>query len=249
MMTPTTRAACAAALIALPGTASAAHLGNFVSDIRPLNESGVSGSVEMTVDPDAMTLSFAMALTGLEPGQLHVQHIHGVFDGMGNPAQSVSPTLDDDTDGDGFVELAEGGPRYGPIVLELKDPGNPVNGGFPVTAADGTSTFTWIFDLNDSAPFGLNVLTDDPDDTFTAADLLPLSLREIVIHGLTLREGEGANGGEADGTAGYKTVLPVAVGRIVSADAMMAPTPVPLPAAGWALLAGLCGLAAMRRRR
>ena len=45
-------------------------------------------------------------------------------------------------------------------------------------------------------------------------DLLPLNLREIVLHGMTLQDGEGANSGEADGTAGYKTVLPVACGQI-----------------------------------
>ncbi len=31
---------------------------------------------------------------------------------------------------------------------------------------------------------------------------------------MTLEEGEGANGGEADGTAGYKVVLPIACGEI-----------------------------------
>jgi hypothetical protein len=50
---------------------------------------------------------------------------------------------------------------------------------------------------------------------------IPLDLREIVIHGLELPHdgsGLGAPGSpppdEADGTAGYKIVLPVAAGEI-----------------------------------
>lgn len=241
------RTVCAAALVALPGLAQAAHISTYVSQITALNGSGVSGSAEMTLDTNEMTLAFAMALTGLEPGQLHVQHIHGAFDDTGDPAQSLSPTLADDADGDGFIELFEGFPKYGPIVLELRDPDTDLNGGFPVTRPDGTSVFTWVFDLMDERVYGSNILTPDPDDRFTARDLMPLNFREIVIHGLTLGAGDGANGGEADGTPGYKTVLPVAVGRIE--QVVQPPAPVPLPAAGWALLAALGGLGALRARR
>jgi len=236
-----TSVGCAAALAVAPGAGLAASK-TFNAVIGELNNSGVSGSAEMTVNTADMTLNFAMALAGLEPGQLHVQHIHGRFDDDGNPRDSFTPTLADDADGDGFVELLEGAPRYGPIVLELRDTDTAANGGFPVTQPDGTSTFSWVFDLTTTEAFGANVLTADPDDRFTAMDLLPLGLREIVIHGLTLAEGQGANGGEADGTAGYKTVLPVAAGEIT-------PAPIPLPAAGWALVAGLAGLGALRRAR
>ena len=45
--------------------------------------------------------------------------------------------------------------------------------------------------------------------------LIPIfSAGMLVLHGMTLEEGEGSNGGEADGTAGYKTVLPVACGAV-----------------------------------
>jgi hypothetical protein len=44
-----------------------------------------------------------------------------------------------------------------------------------------------------------------------------------VLHGLTLREGQGRDapdvmGDEADGTAGYKGVLPVASGELREVD-------------------------------
>ena len=94
----------------------------------------------------------------------------------------------------------------------------------------------------ETTAFGLNTLTDDPDDSFSAADLLPLGLREIVLHGGFLAEGQGFGPGEADGTAGYKTVLPVAAGVITAA-------PVPLPASVWLIAAALGGLGALRARR
>jgi hypothetical protein len=65
--------------------------------------------------------------------------------------------------------------------------------------------YSMTFNLNNSSAF-----EGDKDK----GDLLPLHLREIVLHGLTLEDGEGSNGGEADRTAGYKVVLPVACGAI-----------------------------------
>ena len=51
----------------------------------------------------------------------------------------------------------------------------------------------------------------------TAANLFPLDLREMVIHGLTVDGSAGAGtSGEIDGKAGYKLVLPVASGEIAA---------------------------------
>jgi hypothetical protein len=43
-----------------------------------------------------------------------------------------------------------------------------------------------------------------------------LQLREIIIHGLTVPAAGAGTPAEVDGTAGYKTVLPVAGGEIRS---------------------------------
>ena len=59
---------------------------------------------------------------------------------------------------------------------------------------------------------------------------IPLDLREIVIHGLTLPNSLGLGGtnensiapNEADGTPGYKAVLPVAAGEIEEARGLSA---------------------------
>jgi len=53
--------------------------------------------------------------------------------------------------------------------------------------------------------------------------VVPLDLREVVLHGLTLQAGQGATNAdsiapnEADGTAGEKAVLPVTCGDIENA--------------------------------
>lgn len=241
-------AVCAATLamaVALPSAVPAATM-NYFASISALNESGVNGTALLKVDTQAQTLGVRLIAFGLEPDMLHVQHIHGRFGPDGSPRDSVRPTASSDLDGDGFIELAEALPDYGPIVLNLKDPdvADPL-GGFP-TAPDGVINFRQTYDLSGSPAFASNVLTPDPDDSFTASDLLPLDLREIVIHGLTLPMGAGANGGEADGTGGFKPTLPVAAGEIQVGIA-----PIPLPAGVWLMGAalGALGLFGFRRSR
>ena len=62
-----------------------------------------------------------------------------------------------------------------------------------------------------------------PISGYSKADVVPLDLREVVLHGLTLQAGQGATNAdsiapnEADGTAGEKAVLPVTCGDIENA--------------------------------
>lgn len=213
--------------------AVAANASTFKADLTELNNSGVSGTALLQVFRNASTgtptsLRVTINATGLEPNMLHVQHIHGRFSGPGvgegTPIDSLTPPLSADTDGDGFVEVGEGVPFYGPIILNLSSGGQ-----FP-TAPDGTIAFTETYDLSDDSPFS---------GDFTADDLFPLNFREIVIHGLSVPAGVGAGtGGEVNGTGGYLAPLPVAAGEIQS---------VPEPAATFGLL-GLGGLALLFRR-
>jgi hypothetical protein len=226
-----------AVALALPVAAGATSL-NYVADLNPLSGSGVSGRATLALDTATNLLDVHVKAKGLTPGQLHVQHIHGTFGPDGRPTQAVTPSFAGgaDTDRDGIIELAEGVPFYGPIILNLSDGA----GGFP-TAPKGKVNFHQIYDLSSTSAFAVNAATDKP---FSAEDLLPLDLREIVLHGGFLAEGQGFGPGEADGTAGYKTVLPVAAGVINATTA-----PVPLPASVWLIAAGLGGLGALRARR
>ena len=217
-------------------SAAAAQAASFRADVNTLNNSGASGTVFIDLSDDKKTLTVTTNATGLEPNQNHVQHIHGLFSSAGEIADSMTPTLAQDTDGDGFVELAEGGPVYGPIILPLETINTP----------DGNASITTVFDLTDPSIFGSSRTTGEP---FTAADLMPLTFREIVIHGKTVAPGIGAGTpGEVDGTGGYLAVLPVAAGEIVAVNDDAAS--VPEPGTTVALIGmGAVGVLMLRRQR
>lgn len=217
-----------AAALAAFGAAHALADTIYTASLTPLNNSNVTGNAVLTLSTDMTMLTVEIAAENLEPDMPHPQHIHGRFDGGNNPMDSISPTLADDTDGDGYIEVNEGGASYGPVLLPLSSPPGGAVADFP-TAPGGIITFTETYDLTDSSVFA---------GSFASADLMPLYLREIVLHGRTVADGEGAGtGGEVDGTGGYKASLPVASGVIV-----------PEPTTGLLALVGVMA-AGLRRRR
>lgn len=178
----------------------------YYTEFTALNGSGVTGGAILAFDDDTDTLTVAISAQGLEANQTHIQHIHGFPDGK----DAMTPTMALDTDKDGYIELAEGVPAYGPVLLNLStnhdnssggDNGHSHEGpalGFP-TSPDGKIWFVESYQL----PTG--GLGADP----------MLTLREVVIHGMSVPAGPGAGTmGEVDGTAGYKLVLPIASGEI-----------------------------------
>lgn len=181
----------------------------FTAQIQPVNGSDVTGTAVFAVEGDL--LSVRVEASGLESGEIHMMHIHGLTDAAtGLPLDSTAPPPTDDTDGDGFVEIAEGAASVGPVMLPLTSPPGGGADDFPI-ATDGTISFEQTFDLGQEG-----VLAED----FTAADLFPLDLRVVHLHGLTVPAGAGAGTqGEVDGTAGFKPALPVATGEIEAAPA------------------------------
>ncbi|MBC7950545.1 MAG: hypothetical protein H7Z12_01820 [Rhodospirillaceae bacterium] len=166
------------------------------------NGSGVSGTVNATLT--GTTLAVQVQATGLEPNQSHAAHIHGLSS-QGDAAQESSLPFDAlDKDADGFIELNEGQVTVGPAILPL----TAVGGQFPTAGADGSLNFTSTFNLA-NLPQGTQ-----------AADLFPLDMRTVELHGLTVTAADGRlTAGEVNGTAGYKATLPVAAAELTDADA------------------------------
>jgi hypothetical protein len=189
----------------------------FATDFTALNNSGVDGQALLFLDARSQTLTVHIKAEGLEPGQVHPQHIHG-FD---SDIDARTPTLAQDSDRDGFVELAEGLNTYGPVQLNLTlNPENSVHDhgtdGHDHTAAAMFPTADENGVLRYTETFHFDASNENAQAIFSG--ITPLQAKEIVLHGLTLQEGQGTGSGEADGTQGYKAVLPVASGELHEVD-------------------------------
>jgi hypothetical protein len=178
----------------------------YETEFAALNNSGVMGRVLALVNEKESTITFHIEAMGLEPGQTHIAHVHGFPDDR----DAMTPGLAQDTDGDGFVELAEGLATYGPIQMNLTsrpdDPAQVMGMGasFQEVGPDGRLSYNQTFRFADLGMTGKEVLDA----------ILPLEAKEVVLHGQSLAAGQGDGTGEADGTAGYKLVLPVASGEL-----------------------------------
>ncbi|ARE81948.1 bifunctional hemolysin/adenylate cyclase [Roseovarius mucosus] len=183
----------------------------YTVDFIALNGSGVSGTAILAIGAPEATgeqyLNVSITVEGMEPNQPVPQHIHGLFDLEGNPANSQTPDINSDTDRDGLVEVLEGVSQYGDVLLTLTE-----DGAAPMTNADGSFTYIRAFDLNDAANFFSPVTMND----YVGADILPLTLREIVLHGVSVPNGIGAGTpGEVNGLQdGFVPILPAAAGEI-----------------------------------
>lgn len=224
-----TAALTAMALLTMPMWASATPV-YYTANLTPLNDSGVSGTANLTLNKDEDTLKVHISATGLLPDKSHPQHIHGTFDSSGNPTNATTPTLAVDSNGDGVIEVGEGAATYGPILVPLTND----SGDFP-TAPDGTINFTQTYDLTDSSIFF--------KDEYEAGDLFPLFFREIVLHGLVTPVDITDNLFGASFDAGeYDPFLPVASGVIVaSATVVPGPGSLLMMITGLGLLLGFMG--------
>ncbi|NDW01338.1 DUF4214 domain-containing protein [Salipiger sp. PrR002] len=183
-------------------------------DFNALNSSGVNATaiLAMETEEDGTSyLNVAITGTGLTPSQTHAQHVHGLFDEDGAPIDSTAPTLADDADRDGMVEVIEGLGQYGDVLLPLAS-----GGAMPMADENGLLSFVQSYDLNDDENFFSPVSMTD----YTAEDIMPLTLREIVLHGVDVPDGigEGTDGEVDGGENGYTGILPAAAGDIESAS-------------------------------
>lgn len=231
-----------AAVVAVRGLPVAGHAATFNSVLKEFNDSGVSGFVVFDFDEANSLLNVSARISGLTPSVAHVNHIHGRFNDDGTARNSEVPTPDADTDGDTFVEVLEGLPAHGDILLSLE----PALAGMSpdlsmvhrglVSDVDGNPAYDLSFDLSDDSIFFSPV----SGTSSTSADIFPLDLREYVIHGLFVPG--GVNDDQPGG--GYLATLPIAAAELANTLAR-----VPLPAGGLLLIGGLGAFGLARRFR
>jgi hypothetical protein len=184
--------------------ASAADGGSYQADLTQLNQSGVSGTGMVTLDGNTATVT--IEATGLLAGSPHAQHFH-----IG--AQGACPTDADDTDGDGFVSVTEGGPFYGDIGTSLTTEGDtsPDSGlaidRFPT---DASESYSRTFEI-----------TDDVHKAFEDGTAV------LVLHGID-KDGSGAYDGDVmsdlDPTLPMEATAPAACGAFTVAQMGTAPS-------------------------
>jgi len=143
------------AAVSLPLAAAAGDPNEYMVNLESLNDSGVTGTAWITVT-DGKYLTVEIEATGFEAGKPHPQHIHGLDKPKKN---STCPTPDADANGDGIVDVGEGLPNYGPVILPL----------VPFTLVDGDGNLSYY------ATF-----------TIRPNELQPLHKRTVVLHGLTI---------------------------------------------------------------
>lgn len=127
------------------GLASAASLTQssqttqvYRANLEPLNNSGASGTA--TVKVMGNMLRVTIHSTGLSPNLPHAEHIH-----IGG--QNVCPTVADDANHDGIVDIAEGMPKYGDVKVSLVTSGDDSAASalaltrYPVADANGTINY------------------------------------------------------------------------------------------------------------
>lgn len=172
-------AAAGLALLAVVPVASADGPDVYTAHLTELNDSGVVGQAVLTMGGGGLEVNLTVA--GTERELLHVQHIHGLAE-----AQAECPTIARDVNRDGFVDVGEGLPDYGPVLLSLR-PFPTANPGGVVKTRE---TYTTV------------------DSGAPVSSLMPLESRVVVIHGLDVN-----GNGRYDG--GFETAMPVACGHIV----------------------------------
>ena len=85
----------------------------FQAHLTELNSSGGTGTATLVASDERVRVN--LDASGLLADATHLQHIHGFTDGT----TSQCPTLAQDLDDDGLVNLFEGAAVYGPILIDL----------------------------------------------------------------------------------------------------------------------------------
>ena len=222
--TPTTPAATPTAAPTTPAPAGtstaqgpAETQGTYTATLGSLNASanggtGVTGTATLTIKGDMLNVT--VDAHGLSPNVMHMMHIH---------TGPVCPTQAADKNGDGFVDVIEGVPSYGLILVPLtSDLTHQGAGMSPMTDANGNLHYTASVSLT-TLLADLHMPQADPSSPIVklkAGEALNLAAREIVIHGVATNlpaTVQSLPGAPANAT------IPVACGSIHMQAAAVAP--------------------------
>ncbi|GAA1889711.1 hypothetical protein GCM10009687_67800 [Asanoa iriomotensis] len=152
-------AAAAVALFAVP---AAAHADESVHvAMQDLNGTGAKGMAMLTAT-DSGDLAVTIKASGMTPNAPHAQHIHGSTTGM----DFMCPDKSDDKDGNGYVSVEEGLPKYGDIHISLTTTGDTTKASglavdrMPMADADGNLTYERVIPAADLPPGTIEHLKD-----------------------------------------------------------------------------------------
>jgi len=135
----------------------------FKVKLHELNNSGVSGIVLLKLENGGLKVT--VQARGLEPNQVHMQHIHGMTNGSG----AVCPPPAADVNGDGIISFAEGLPFFGPVLRGLTLQGLTI---YPTADRHGRVLYRATFSGTELAQLELTKF--------------PLENRVVVLHGMTI---------------------------------------------------------------
>lgn len=193
-------------LVAGPASMAMAADGTYDGSMSSLNDSGASGSAQVTVDGLEVTVDISG--TGFTPDAPHAQHLHGDASGK----NFVCPTADDvaelDEDGDGLLSTPEAAKFYGGVLIALTTEGDTSADSalavdrFPVADSEGNLEYSRTF-----------TVTQDVADN--------LANLHIVDHGVDV-DGSGTYDGDAksplDDSLPLEATLPAACGALGDAQ-------------------------------
>lgn len=189
----------------LAGLAWAQQESAFTATLQELNADLTSGEVSgeaLFIISDGQ-LHISLVARGVEPGMMHLQHIHGFTEG----GDSMCPAADADANGDGVVDLLETEPASGVTLVPFNSAPAELtieSDSYPMADADGLMTYTMTVPLAD--------LEAALQDTYGITEL-DLGSRVIFLHGVPEDEGLADTVQSLPGVPAHVTV-PLACGKI-----------------------------------
>lgn len=176
------------------------------ADIKPVNAdvigTSVSGTAELVEDGDLLRIK--IEATGTPPNMMHWSHFHGFTD----ERKGRVPTKEDDTNGDGVIDLPELYAVAGQTMVPFDDAPHNMHiphDNYPHSDEEGN----WSYEFE----VPLKALREKFREKFGTDDL-QLDKRTVLIHGVpeTLELPDTVEGT----VKGYgpHTTLPIGVGEI-----------------------------------